>query len=582
MPNERVIPSNANASVLTFTIKIDGEAIPTTIKVRQLIVSKELNRITSAKLVILDGDPATEDFPVSNEELFIPGKDIEIYAGYQSEEDILFKGIIIKHGIQMRQDGTTLLKIECKDPAVKMTIGRNNRVFKDSKDTDAIKEIIEEYDLQNEVTDSTITHQDLVQYSCTDWDFIINRAELNAMVCLTADGVFKIFKPDTSPDPVLELYYGANILSFDAEIDARDQYSSITSSAWSYTDQKIVETTGADPEVEEPGNLSASDLSGVIDKSFLLQHSGQIPEDELQIWADAGMLKSKLSKIRGRIQIQGYALITPGDMVSINGMGERFNGKAFVSGISHQLSNGEWVSDIQIGLNADWFTQKQNINPPLNSGLLAAVSGLQIGVVIQLQDDPDGEYRALVKIPILSTEEDGVWARMSLPDAGNNRGFFFRPEIDDEVIIGFINNDPREAIILGGVHSSSQTAPLDPADDNYQKGYFSKEELKLTFDDEVKAINLETPAGNKVALSEDDGGISIEDENGNKIVLDSNGISIESAKDIILKAESGDIKIEGINVEAKAQAQFVAKGSAGVEMSSSATAVLKGALVQIN
>ena len=34
-------------------------------------------------------------------------------------------------------------------------------------------------------------------------------------------------------------------------------------------------------------------------------------------------------------------------------------------------------------------------------------------------------------------------------DAGENRGSFWRPEIGDEVVLGFLNSDPRDAIILG-------------------------------------------------------------------------------------------------------------------------------------
>ena len=82
-------------------------------------------------------------------------------------------------------------------------------------------------------------------------------------------------------------------------------------------------------------------------------------------------------------------------------------------------------------------------------------------------------------------------------------------------------------------------------------------------------------------MSEKDKAITLTDENGNSIKLSADGITLESAKDIVLKA-SGDIKAEGVNVQAKAQANFKAEGSAGAEMQSSGTAVIKGALVNIN
>ncbi len=85
-----------------------------------------------------------------------------------------------------------------------------------------------------------------------------------------------------------------------------------------------------------------------------------------------------------------------------------------------------------------------------------------------------------------------------------------------------------------------------------------------------------------VSLDEDAGEVTIKDKNSNKIVLSQDGITIESAKDLIMKA-SGSIKMESsTGLEAKAGTQFKAEGSAGMEISSSANTVIKGAMVQIN
>jgi uncharacterized protein involved in type VI secretion and phage assembly len=131
------------------------------------------------------------------------------------------------------------------------------------------------------------------------------------------------------------------------------------------------------------------------------------------------------------------------------------------------------------------------------------------------------------------------------------------------------------------LHSSGKPAPIVASDDNNEKGFVTRSEMKLIFDDEKKSISIETPAGKKIALDEDAGTIIIEDENSNVITIDSNGIKMESAGKIELIA-TGDVNIEGANINIKASTQFKAEGSAGVEMSSSATAVVKGSIVQIN
>ena len=131
--------------------------------------------------------------------------------------------------------------------------------------------------------------------------------------------------------------------------------------------------------------------------------------------------------------------------------------------------------------------------------------------------------------------------------------------------MGFLQGDPRDAIVLGMLHSSAKPAPLEAADDNNEKGFITKSEMKVLFNDEKKTLTLSTPAGKSIVLDEDAGAIKLEDENGNKIVMDSNGITIESAADLKIKAGS-NLQVEGgANAEIKAGASFKAEGSAGAE-----------------
>ncbi|MEO0408855.1 MAG: phage baseplate assembly protein V, partial [Cyanobacteria bacterium P01_A01_bin.135] len=179
--------------------------------------------------------------------------------------------------------------------------------------------------------------------------------------------------------------------------------------------------------------------------------------------------------------------------------------------------------------------------------------------------------------------------RISTLDAGDNRGSFFRPEVDDEVLLGFINDDPRDPIVLGMMNSSANPAPLTEAQENFQKGFFTRSGMKLLFDDEQPSMTLETPGGNQLVISDEAQGISLSDQNGNTLTLNDSGISLSSQQDITLEAAGSltlsatqDVNIEGLNVSAAANAQFKAEGSAGAELSTSAIAILKGSLVKIN
>jgi len=581
MSNDRIIPTKQPTDLVTYTVTVNGEEVPRTILITSIVVEKEINKIPLARLAIIDGDGSANDFEISDQDLFVPGNEIEIFAGYHSDETSIFQGIIIKQGIKVRSDHS-LLMIECRDKLVKLTVGKKNKYFFDKKDSEVIEDIVNTYSLDNDIAPTDVQHKELVQFDCTDWDFVMSRLEVNGDVCVIEDGKISSLKPAMDDDPVLDLLFGATIMEFDSEMDARDQYQGVSASSWDYTNQEFLSTDAAEPGLEETGNISASDLSDVIGlSSYELRHTGQIAQEELQAWADAQLLKNRLSKVKGRVRFQGFPDVKPATVINLGGLGDRVNGKVFVAGIRHEITSGNWVSDAQFGLSPRWFSATYPLNTPKAAGLLPAVNGLQIGVVTQLENDPDGEDRIRVVLPVIDSQDQGVWSRVASLDAGDSRGMFFRPEIGDEVIVGFLNDDPRDPIILGMLNSSAKPAPLQAADKNDQKGYISRSGMKLLFDDDKKSIDLETPGGRSILIDDDSGVIKLEDGNGNKIVLNSDGISIESAKAISLKAKT-DITIEGNNISSKAQMSFTAEGTSGIELKSSATAVLKGSLVQIN
>ncbi len=583
MPNEeRTIPSDGAKSVSTFTLLSAGTAVSKKYHVLSITVSKEVNRIASAVIILLDGEASTQSFQISNLPDFEPGKEIEIKSGFSNKEETIFKGIVVRHGIKVRKNNS-VLEIECKDKAVRMTGACRSNYYKDAKDSDTIEDLIGKYGLDKDVKATTYTHKQLVQYNSTDWDFMLCRADANGMLCFNEDNKISISKPDFSGKAVLTIQFGATVYDMDAEIDARFQYKKITGSTWNYTTQELDDSTEADAAtLPAAGNLDKDKLAEVMkEEKFTLSNSAKMEEPEMQDWINAMMMKHQLARIRGRVRTDGTAAVKTGQIIQLNGAGERFEGKLYVTAVRHEIESGSWKTVFQFGIHPAWFAETYNIQQPLAGALLPAVQGLQVGVVTTLEDDPDGEDRIQVRIPVIHKSDEGAWYRVSTLDAGKERGSFFRPEIGDEVIVGFINNDPRHGVVLGMCNSSDKPAPLTAKDDNHEKGFQTRSKMKMIFNDDKKSFTLETPAGNKFIISEDEKKIHFEDQNGNKITMNEDGIKIESVKDIILKAGK-DLKAESINAELKASAQAKIEGNAGTELKSGATTKVSGAIVQIN
>jgi len=137
-------------------------------------------------------------------------------------------------------------------------------------------------------------------------------------------------------------------------------------------------------------------------------------------------------------------------------------------------------------------------------------------------------------------------------------------------------------VLLGMLNSNAKPAPVKAADANNEKGFVTRSKMKMMFDDDKKIMSFETPKGKKIEINDDGDSIILSDQNQNKISMTSDGITIESVKNISIKTSGGDIKMEGLNIENKANVKFSAQGSANAELQSSGPTVVKGAIVNIN
>jgi Rhs element Vgr protein len=573
----------ANPGVQSFSITVNGQVLPDAVGVLEIVVTNIVNAIPKAKVVVMDGSAASQNFDLSNGTNFIPGAEISIAAGYNGENEVIFSGLIISQTIRANEDGSQM-EIECRDKAIKLTAGRKNKIWEDVSDHDAITDLVGQNGITADIDGLNLQHKQLVQFNCSNWDFIVTRAELNSALVITEAGKLTIAMPNASEESTATYTYGSEIYDFEAQMDARTQYPQVLTKNWNYTNQEVKEGTSAAKTLPQQGNISGDDLAEVLGwEDNSLYHSGNVAEQESTEWATAQLFRSRLNKLIGNFRVQGDNKLKPGIIVELLGIGERFSGKCWVTGVIHSYSGeAAWYSHVQFGLDKKLHSYNfDDIVEKPATGIIPPVNGLQIGIVTQLENDPDGENRIRVRLPTVENEGDGIWARLASVDAGKEHGWVWNPEINDEVIIGFINDDPRDAVILGRLYSSSFPPHLAAKDDNYLKGLSTKSKLQVLFDDEKKIIKIETPGGNFITLDEDQKKIAIQDINGNKIEMSEDGIKIESIKDIILKA-SGDFKIDGTNITTNANAQLKLSGSAGTEISSSAITKVKGSMVQIN
>jgi uncharacterized protein involved in type VI secretion and phage assembly len=171
--------------------------------------------------------------------------------------------------------------------------------------------------------------------------------------------------------------------------------------------------------------------------------------------------------------------------------------------------------------------------------------------------DPDGRGRVKVKFPWISDSAGGayeVWARLATLMAGPNRGTWFVPDPNDEVLVAFEFGDPRRPYVVGALWNGVDSPPesMDGAGRNFKKVIRSRNGVKVTLDDTdgQEQFVCETPGGQKVTLKDGPGTVTIEDSNGNSIKLETAGVTVTASAKVTVNASAVEVSAGMVTVNA--------------------------------
>jgi uncharacterized protein involved in type VI secretion and phage assembly len=195
------------------------------------------------------------------------------------------------------------------------------------------------------------------------------------------------------------------------------------------------------------------------------------------------------------------------------------------------------------------------------------------GVVVAIvtnNEDPENLHRVKVRFPWLDGSTESYWARVATPMAGNNRGLYFLPEVDDEVLVAFEHGAIDSPCVIGSLWNGKDTAPESNSDHQNTNR------------------TLRSRSGHVIRFADQDGGGSIQiidETTSNRIIVNSrdNTITIESQSDIVIKSATGKVKIEALaGVEITSQTDVKIQANTNVDVTASALMNLKGSLIKLN
>ncbi|MBP5315369.1 MAG: hypothetical protein J6Y87_05835, partial [Muribaculaceae bacterium] len=523
-------PIKNAGGVVENVLFCNGKALPTSTIIRSADIDYRINSIPKATIVIEDGDKTAGSFDLCESDLLKPGTEIELKAGYSTQMDAVFKGIIVRVGISISSEGKSCTKIECRHKAIALTCSRYNANYLNKTDDYIINDICSKYGVKISSSIKGTTHKEILQYHCTDWDFIMTRAEANGCWMIADQKGISVEPIAAKGQAKLSLTWGKDIIDFNATIDA---------------EQLTNELSRINGSVTCIGSLKAQ-LGGLVKLDYLGERFNG---------------NALVSGIHHHMQ-QGIWTTTISFGMKKEWYVEKFNTMAPVaSGYNCGITG--LLTGIVVQIHGD----PENLN--------------RVKVKIPLMRNEQEGVWARFGTPYASNGVGGLF----YPEVNDEVILgFFNGDPSSPVILGSLYSSkrkvPQELEQKNNTKQLLTREKLSVTFDEEKKSITVTTPGKRTIvlDDNAKKITLEDPKGGRVELSES--GIKLDTPK--DIVVSAKGKFNVDAKGGIILNSTSDLKAEGLNMEFKAKFGFKAQGSATAELSASGQTIVKGAMVMIN
>ncbi|MEH2177448.1 VgrG-related protein [Nostoc sp.] len=564
-------------------IQIDGkQASPELMKdLLQITIEESLHLPAMFTLVIHNSYIPASDRPENkawrHEPLFKIGKKVKL--GFTSsttldnnfQEEVgefLIEGEITAMEVNFNEKSEADIIVRGYDISHRLHRGRYNRSFLNKTDSDIVKQIVQEVGIKLGNIEATgEVHKYVFQENQTNMEFLRERAARIGFELFITEEKLNFCKPKTQG--ALSLKWLVDINKFSTRVTSAEQISSVEVRAWDYTQKQLISGTAKkEKQITETGNQLGSSTSNafsnlkspkmiVVDKPVASKKQAdtmaQALCDELGgefVYADA--------------KAEGNPEIRPGRVISLEGMGDRYSGKYYVTETRHFFSQRVYETYFSVrGLRSgSLFT---TLSPEKR---LQPSETLLVGIVTD-NKDPEAWGRVKVKFPTLTEEHTSDWARVVAVGAGQNRGFDCLPEVNDEVLVGFEHGDIHRPYVIGGVWNGKD-APPEKVRDSVTSG--------------VRLRTIKTRVGHTLQFVEEDKGTSkkgirVETEYGHKIYLN------DSQRCIEIETKGGhrikmDDMAKSVSVESKGNLSLDAVGN--IDISANGTITVKGALIRLN
>jgi phage protein D/phage baseplate assembly protein gpV len=557
-------------SIVEVTVK-DNLMLPTVAQIK--MIASDFDGVLKA----IDGNKLTV------------GKPLQIGFNKKNSNVIenVFKGEIVSEEPDFGPKHA-LMVIRAYDKAHRLNRNRKSRTFKDVMASDIVNQVAGEYGLSADV-ESTSDKFDVVQQGMeTDWA-LLSRLALMYNYELFVDDTKLVFQKAGTGDGSVRLTYTDELTAFRPRVTGIGAVDQVTVRGWDAKAKKAVVGTASKGDVKLRATSGAAEKNknapgdlGAGGKGTTISDSGPLTQAEATAMAKSAINRLASASTEADGEAFGDPQLKAGVVADIQGVGSRFGGQYTLSAVTHSYrSTTGYMTAFSINGTAargllDLFAPRQQRDWG---------SQLVIGIVTD-NKDPDKMGRVKVKVPALDDNLETWWARVLTQSAGQDRGVFMLPAVNDEVILGFENGDTRRPYVLGSLFNGVEKPLKDMVEGqpDGKHGNFMLASTEKLLTTSVKETEFKSE---KPMLLESKDTLKVHSDK--KMTLEVNNADMEMTASNIKAAPT-----QSYTIDAKSSVTIKGTGSVSVESSSSlsvkapdvtiegsAKLALKGGMVQI-
>ena len=476
------------------------------------------------EFTIIVNDTAIDDFKgqVMKNSKDLLGENITIHFHQFGSVIYSFKGIIANICNKKNEGGGYgTLHISGYAPSIVLDGGKTCQSYENKTLPEIIAEATAEYPQESQIhIEGLINNEEkipyTVQYNESDYQFIQRLAKRYGEF-FYYNGTQYIF--GSRAQQTVTLYEGGDLSEVEFELMLKPQKFNYLSYNSQMTRTEVKGSDQTEPQYKEnPFQFAAIQASEKVFAKTTDQTYGALPDEFRGDYLKEAVQREK-EKREQLMQVRGKSRnphVRIGGFVKLKDINDLPMETYRVIDVTHYQGEGDYYNE---------FIAIPDVFVAYYYDEQALPRAEQQPARVIDNNDPEGWGR--VRVQFIWQEKYQAktpWIRVVQPHAGGGKGFYFIPEIGEEVWVDFEDQNAERPFVVGSNYNGKEYSPFHNTNND------------------IKAI--QTRSGHKLIFTEDES-ILLSDKNGNTLRFDTQGknIEISAPENMILNAKNMQLNV---------------------------------------